>query len=142
MQERRWKLTYAMTVSSRTTSFCSLLPQVQPFVFQRTITDALCTLNDVCCTSKNKLPRTLFVLLLVSTRDPSLERHEHEAFRMPSSLRDHCYAIVGTGFGGNGILAHNLSKGSKGPNGERLLRSMPNITSINLIFGSLRSHVF
>jgi len=67
----------------------SLLPQVQPFVF-RTITDALRTLDDLCCTSKNKLPTTLFVLLLVSTRDPSLERHKHEAFRMQSNLRDHC----------------------------------------------------
>jgi len=107
----------------------SLLPQAQPFVF-RTITDALHTLDDLCCTSKRKLPRTLFVLLLISTRDPSLERHEHEAFQMPSSLRDHCYAIVGTGLGGNGAPAHKLSKGSKGPNGERLIRSMPNIASV------------
>ena len=106
----------------------SLLPQVQPFVF-RTITDALRTL-ELCCTSEEKLPRTLFILLLISTRDPSLERHEHEAFRMPSSLRDHCYAIVGTGLGGDGVPAHKLSEGSKGPNGERLIRSMPNITGV------------
>ena len=107
----------------------SLLPQAQPFVF-RTITDALHTLDDLCCTPKKKLPRTLFVLLLISTRDPSLERHEHEAFQMLSSLRDHCYAIVGTGLGGDGAPAHKLSKGSKGPNGERLIRSMPNITGV------------
>jgi hypothetical protein len=48
----------------------SLLPQgVQPFVF-RTITDALHAL-DLCCTSEEKLPRTLFILLLISARDPS-----------------------------------------------------------------------
>jgi len=58
----------------------SLLPQAQPFVFG-TITDALHTLDDLCCTSKRKLLRTLFVLLLISTRDPLLERHEHEAFQ-------------------------------------------------------------
>ena len=52
----------------------SLLPQGQPFVF-RTIKDALHTL-DVCCTSEEKLPKTLFILLLISTRDPSWDmRH-------------------------------------------------------------------
>ena len=70
----------------------SLLPQGQPFVF-RTITDALRSL-DVFCTSEKILPKTLFILLLISTRDPSLERHEYETFQIPSSLRDHCYAIV------------------------------------------------
>ena len=105
-----------------------ILQSLLPFVF-RTITDALHTLDDLGCTSEKKLP-TLFVLLLVSTRDPSLERHEHEAFQMPSSHRDHCYAIVGTGLGGNGVPAHKLSRGSKGPNGEHLIRSMPNIASV------------
>ena len=104
----------------------SLLPQVQPFVF-RTIPDALRTLHDLCCTPEKKLPRTL---LLVSTRDPSLERHKHEAFRTPSSLQGHCYAIVGTGFGCNGVPAHKLFKSSEGPNGERLIRSMPNIEGV------------
>jgi len=102
----------------------NLLPQEgQPFVF-RTIKDALHTL-DVCCTSEKKLPKTLFVLLLISTRDPSQDRHEHETFQMPSSLRDHHYAIVGTGMGDNGIPAHKLSKTSKGPNGELLTMSLP-----------------
>jgi hypothetical protein len=107
----------------------SLLPQgVQPFVF-RTITDALHAL-DLCCTSEQKLPRTLFILLLISTRDPSLERHEHEAFQMPASLRDHCYAIVGTGRGGNGVPAHKLSKGSKGPDGECLIMDLRAIAGV------------
>lgn len=106
----------------------SLLPRTQPFVF-RTITDALDTL-DQCCTSEENLPKTLFVLLLISSRDPSLERHEHEAFQMPSSLLDHCYAIVGTGRGGNGAPAHKLSKGSKRPNGERIVWSPPDIAGI------------
>lgn len=101
----------------------SLLPQGQSFVF-RTIKDALHTL-DVCCTPEEKLPKTLFILLLISTRDPLRDRHEHETFQMPSSLRDHCYAIVGTGFGDNGVPAHKLSKTSKGPNGELLTKNLP-----------------
>jgi hypothetical protein len=101
----------------------SLLPQGQSFVF-RTIKDALHTL-DVCCTSEKKLPKTLFILLLISTRDPSRDRHEHETFQMPSSLRDHSYAIVGIGLGDNGVPAHKLSKTSKDPNGELLTESLP-----------------
>ena len=101
----------------------SFLPQGQPFV-SRTIKDALHTL-DVCCTSEEKLPKTLFILLLISTRDPSWGRHEHETFQMPSSLRDHCYAIVGIGPGDNGVPVHRLSKTSKGPNGELLTKSLP-----------------
>jgi hypothetical protein len=101
----------------------SFLPQGQPFVF-RTIKEALHTL-DVCCTSEKKLPKTLFVLILISTRDPSQGAHEHETFQMPSSLRDHCYAIVGTEMGASGISAHKLSKTAKGPNGELLRKSLP-----------------
>ena len=101
----------------------SLLPEGQPFVF-RTIKDALRTL-DVCCTSEEKLPKTLFILLLVSTRDPSRDSHNHETFQMPSSLRDHCYAIVGTGIGDDGVPPHRLSKSSKGPDGELLTESLP-----------------
>ena len=100
-----------------------LLPEGQPFVF-RTIKDALRTL-DVCCTSEEKLPKTLFILLLVSTRDPSRDSHNHETFQMPSSLRDHCYAIVGTGIGDDGVPPHRLSKSSKGPDGELLTESLP-----------------
>ena len=101
----------------------SLLPQGQPFVF-KTITDALHSL-DVLCTSEDKFPKTLFVLLLISTRDPSLERQKHEAFQIPPSLRDHCYAILGTELGDNGVPAHKLSKDSRGPNGERLTENLP-----------------
>ena len=101
----------------------SLLPENQSFVF-RTIKDALHTL-DVCCASEEKQPKILFILLLISTRDPSLDLHEHETFQMPSSLRDHCYAIVGTGLGDNGEPAHRLSRTSKGPNGELLTKSLP-----------------
>jgi len=101
----------------------SLLPQDQPFVFG-TITDALHAL-DFHCTSEKKPPKTLFVLLLISTRDPSRERHEHEPFQIPSSLQDHCYAIVGIGIRGDGVPAHKLSKSSKGPNGECLSESLP-----------------
>ena len=101
----------------------SLLPQGKPFVF-RTIKDALPTL-DVCCTSEEKLPKTLFILLLVSTRDPSRDSHDHETFQMPSSLQDHCYAIVGTGTGDDGVPPHRLSKSSKGPDGELLTESLP-----------------
>ena len=98
----------------------SLLPQGEPFVF-RTINDALDAL-DFWCKSEKKLPKTLFVFLLISTREPS---EEHETFQMPSSLLDHCYAIVGSGIGGNGVPAHKLSKASKGPNGEPLVKSLP-----------------
>ena len=97
-----------------------LLPQGQSFVF-RTIKDALSTL-DVCCTSEEKQPKTLFILLLVST---SRNCHVHETFQMPSSLRDHCYAIVGTGIGDDGVPPHRLSKTSKGPDGELLTESLP-----------------
>jgi len=101
----------------------SLLPQGQSFVF-RTIKDALHTLN-LCCTSEEKLPKTLFILLLISTRDPSRDRHEHETFQMPFSLRDHCYAIVETGVGDNGLPTHRLSKTSKWLNGELLTTGLP-----------------
>ena len=100
----------------------SVLSQGRPFVF-RTITDALRAL-DLHCTSEKKPPKTLFVLLLISTRDPSRERHEHEPFQIPSSLQDHSYAIVGIGIRGDGAPAHKLSKNSKGPNGERLSKSL------------------
>ena len=98
-----------------------LPPQGQSFVF-KSIKDALHTL-DVCCTSEEKLPKTLFILLLISTRDPSWGCHEHETFQMPSSLRDHCCAIVG--IGENGVPAHRLSKTSKGPDGELLTKNFP-----------------
>ena len=102
-----------------------LLPQGQSFV-SKTIKDALHTL-DVCCTttSGEKLPKTLFILLLISTQDPSRGCHEHETFQMPPSLRDHCYAIVGVGPGNNGVPAHRLAKTSKGPDGELLTKSLP-----------------
>lgn len=101
----------------------SLLLQGQPFVFG-TIKDALHML-DVYCTSEKKPPKTLFILLLISTRDPSQGHHEHETFQMPSSLRDHYYAIVGTGTGGKGVPAHKLSKTSQGPNGKPLTKNLP-----------------
>jgi len=96
----------------------SLLPQDQSFAF-RTIKDALHTL-DVCCTSEKKLPKTLFIFLLIST---SWDCHEHEPFEMPSSLGNHCYAFVGIGLGDDGAPGHRLSKTSKGPNGEPLSKS-------------------
>jgi len=100
----------------------NLLPQGQ-FVFG-TITDALKML-DVYCTSEKELQKTLFILLLVSNRDPSLGCQQHETFQMPSKLRDHCYAIVGSGCRENGAAAHKLSSQSKGPNGEFLGKSLP-----------------
>jgi hypothetical protein len=107
-----------------------LPPRGQSFVF-RTIKDALHAIDDVCCSSASEklLPKTLFILLLISTTHRDHHgHHEHETFEMPSSLRDHCYAIVGIGFGddGGGVLpAHRLSKTSKGPNGELLVKSLP-----------------
>ena len=110
----------------------SLLPQDQSFVF-RTIKDALNAL-DVCCTSETKLPKTLFIFLLISTRDPSWVCYEHETFQMPSSLGDHCYAFVGIGHGDNGAPAHRLSKTSKGPNGELLSKSLPGLKNAGICF--------
>jgi hypothetical protein len=109
-----------------------LLPQGQSFVF-RTIKDALHTF-DVCCTSETKLPKTLFIFLLISTRDPSWDCQEHETFQMPSSLGDHCFTFVGIGLGDNGVPAHRLSKTSKGPNGELLSKSLRGLKNAGVCF--------
>jgi hypothetical protein len=100
----------------------SLLPLGRPFAF-RTMEDALHDVNDYCASEK-KAPKTLFVFLLISLRDPLVwGPHEHNSFQVPKSLQHHCYAIVGTGE--NGALAHKLSRSSKDHNGEPLMTSLP-----------------
>ncbi|KAF8190250.1 hypothetical protein K438DRAFT_1831655 [Mycena galopus ATCC 62051] len=99
-----------------------LLPLGRPFAF-RTMEDALHAVNDYCA-SEEKAPKTLFVFLLISSRDPlAWGPHEHSPFQVPKSLQHHCYAIVGTGE--NGALAHKLSRSSKDYNGEPLMTSLP-----------------
>jgi hypothetical protein len=92
----------------------ALLPTGISFTFG-SIKDALHTLDTYCT---EKMPTTLFIFLLISSRDPSRGYNVHEAFEVPSGLRNHCYAIVGTG--GKDGFAHRLSGKSKGPNGEPL----------------------
>lgn len=100
----------------------SLLPSLgRPLAFN-TIEDALNAV-DVYCRSGEKVPKTLFILLLISSQDPSWGPHEHKKFQVPKSLRDHCYAIVGTGE--TDVFAHKLSRSSKGVDGEPLMKSLP-----------------
>ncbi|CAA7268488.1 unnamed protein product [Cyclocybe aegerita] len=48
------------------------------------------------------MQKTLFILLLISSQDPSSRGpNKHPAFQVPASLRDHYYAIIGTGGNGN-----------------------------------------
>jgi len=91
-----------------------------------TITAAMQAANEYCKPlSESKPTQTLFVFLLISSRDPALfGPQSHEAFRVPGSLRYHHYAIVGTGTHGN-VAAHKLCKSSMGPNKERLQWNLP-----------------
>ncbi|KAJ3517511.1 hypothetical protein NLJ89_g456 [Agrocybe chaxingu] len=100
----------------------SLLPRSRPFTFG-TIDGALRAL-DTYCTTEEKMQKMFFILLLISSQDPLTRGpHKHQAFQVPASLRDHYYAIIGTG--GNGVPAHRLSVKSKGPDGEPLSLSLP-----------------
>jgi hypothetical protein len=85
--------------------------------------DALHAVDDYCA-SEEKVPKTLFVFLLISSRDPLVwGPHEHNPFQVPKSLQHHCYAIVGTGE--NGAFAHKLSRSSTDHNGEPLMKILP-----------------
>jgi hypothetical protein len=65
------------------------------------------------------------VFILISSRDPTIwGPQQHDAFAVPSSLRDHSYALVGTGTE-KGRVAHRLDPSSTGPDGELLVKSLP-----------------